>query len=109
MIMNRRGFLRITSAGTLALIPPSPAYAQAKKLGKIEYGLASLDPIYSAAYIAHKKGLFAEEGLEVEVLNSQSGLKADAGGWSALRDDYRLQRRHCVDPCRKGVDPGPRL
>jgi len=76
MIMNRRGFLRITSAGTLALIPPSPAYAQAKKLGKIEYGLASLDPIYSAAYIAHKKGLFAEEGLEVEVLNSQSGPRS---------------------------------
>jgi NitT/TauT family transport system substrate-binding protein len=76
MIMDRRWFLGITSAGALALTLPSIALAQAKKLGKIEYGLASLDPIYSAAYIAHKKGLFAEEGLEVEVLNSQSGPRS---------------------------------
>ena len=76
MAMDRRAFLGITSAGALALTLPSAALAQAKKLGKIEYGLASLDPIYSAAYIAHKKGLFAEEGLEVEVLNSQSGPRS---------------------------------
>ena len=60
MTMDRRGFIGITSAGTLVLALPSASRAQAKKLGKIEYGLASLDPIYSAAYIAHKKGLFAE-------------------------------------------------
>src|ERR1700694_3937277 len=76
MAMDRRAFLGITSAGALAIPLPSAALAQAKKLGKIEYGLASLDPIYSAAYIAHKKGLFAEEGLEVEVLNSQSGPRS---------------------------------
>ena len=43
MAMDRRAFLGITSAGALALTLPSAALAQAKKLGKIEYGLASLD------------------------------------------------------------------
>jgi len=74
--MDRRRFLAVTAGGALAFALPLPAAAQGKKLGKIEYGVASLDPLYSAAYVAHKKGLFAEEGLEVELLNSQSGPRS---------------------------------
>ena len=74
--MDRRSFLTIASGGSLLLAVPVPAFAQAKKLGKIEYGVASLDPLYAAAYVAHKKGLFAEEGLDVGLLNSQSGPRS---------------------------------
>lgn len=74
--MDRRSFLAITAGGTLAVALPLPASGQMKKLGKIEYGVASLDPLYAAAYVAARKGLFAEEGLEVELLNSQSGPRS---------------------------------
>ena len=73
MIKDRRAFLGLTSGGALTFTLPSDALVQAKNLGKIEYGLASLDPISSSAYIARNKGLFVEEGLEVDVLNSQGG------------------------------------
>lgn len=74
--MDRRRFLHLTAGGALALSLPRPAFAQAKKVGKIEYGVASLDPLYAAAYVAHTRKLFAAEGLEIELLNSQSGPRS---------------------------------
>ena len=75
--LNRRGFLGISLGGTLALaLPVSPARAQGRNLGKIEYGVASVDAIYAMAYVALKQRYFEAEGLEVGYLNSQSGPRS---------------------------------
>lgn len=42
-------------------------------LGKVTYGQGSIDPIFTAGYVALKQNYFADEGLEVEYLNTQSG------------------------------------
>ncbi len=47
--------------------------AQAQSSAKYEFGIAGIDPIYSAPYVAFKKGYFKEAGIEVGYLNSQSG------------------------------------
>ncbi|MEI9922807.1 MAG: ABC transporter substrate-binding protein [Bradyrhizobium sp.] len=38
-----------------------------------EFGVAGIDPIYSAAFVAFKKGYFKEAGVTLGYLNSQSG------------------------------------
>jgi NitT/TauT family transport system substrate-binding protein len=38
-----------------------------------EFGVASIDPIYSAIYVAFAKGFFKDAGLSINYLNSQSG------------------------------------
>jgi NitT/TauT family transport system substrate-binding protein len=40
---------------------------------KYEFGIAGIDPIYSAAFVAFKKGYFKDAGLTLDYLNSQSG------------------------------------
>jgi len=52
------------------------AHAQGK-LGKAVYGQGSIDPIFTAGYVALKKGFFGEAGLEIEYLNSQSGPRTN--------------------------------
>ena len=73
---DRRSFLEVTLGGTLALALPRPSLAQGRKLGKIEYGVASVDAIYATPYVALKKNFFEAEGLEVAYLNSQSGPRS---------------------------------
>lgn len=74
--LDRRSFLDVTLSGVLALTLPAPALAQGRKLGKIDYGVASVDAIYATPYVALKKNLFEAEGLEVAYLNSQSGPRS---------------------------------
>lgn len=73
--MNRYGTRRrelLLAAGALsASALAGPAFAQAKT--KLAYGQGSIDPIFTAGYVALKKGYFGEYGLDVEYLNSQSG------------------------------------
>lgn len=69
---SRRQFLASTAAFAGVSVIGAPALAQAR-LGKAVFGLGSIDPFFSAAYVAFKKGYFGEGGLEVEYLNSQSG------------------------------------
>ena len=45
----------------------------AASLGKLLYGQGSIDPIFTAGYVALKKGYFNDAGLALEYLNSQSG------------------------------------
>lgn len=74
--LSRRGFLSISAAGAaLTTLPLRPAFAQAR-LGKMEYGVASIDPLYSVVYVALKRGLYAAEGLDVNYINSQSGPRS---------------------------------
>jgi NitT/TauT family transport system substrate-binding protein len=63
-----------TFGGTL--LAPRAARAQGK-LGKAVYGQGSIDPIFTAGYVALKKGFFGEAGLDVEYLNSQSGPRTN--------------------------------
>lgn len=73
---NRR---RLLAAGAIlgtAALAGLPARAQSK-LGKAIYGQGSIDPIFTAGYVALKKGYFGQAGLEVEYLNSQSGPRTN--------------------------------
>lgn len=47
--------------------------AAAQGRTKFAYGQGSIDPIFTAGYVALKSGFFAEGGLDVDYLNSQSG------------------------------------
>jgi NitT/TauT family transport system substrate-binding protein len=73
-VVDRRTFLTVSAGGTLLLALPV-ARGQAK-LGKIEYGVASIDPLYAAAYTALKRDLFKQQGLDVNYLNTQSGPRS---------------------------------
>lgn len=78
MVSPRRRTL-LLAAGALtgaSLLRIGGAQAQAK-LGKAVYGQGSIDPIFTAGYVALKKGYFTEAGLEVEYLNSQSGPRTN--------------------------------
>lgn len=66
---QRRAWLLTTGALTVAAAGRS--FAQAKT--KVVYGQGSIDPIFTAGYVALKKGFFDAGGLDVEYLNSQSG------------------------------------
>jgi NitT/TauT family transport system substrate-binding protein len=74
---QRRGMLQAAGAGALSLaIPGARVFAQGSKLGDAGYGVASIDPLYSMAYVAMKKGYFTQAGLDVTYLNAQSGPRA---------------------------------
>lgn len=75
MTLDRRSFLAVSAGGTLLATIPVIARGQGK-LGKVEYGVASIDPLYSAAYVALKRDLFKQQGLDVNYLNTQSGPRA---------------------------------
>ena len=69
----------LTAAGALAgvsLLDGRIAFAQ-PKLGRVAYGQGSIDPFFAAGYVAFKKGLLREAGLDVEYLNSQSGPRTN--------------------------------
>ena len=80
--MNRtsesgRPGLRATRRSVIAGLALAPiglsGRAQAQIGGKFEFGIGGIDPIYSAAFVAFKKGFFKEAGLELTHINSQSG------------------------------------
>lgn len=73
---RRRLLGGIAGASIAPLFPLGTVFAQSAKLGAADYGVASLDPLYSMAYVAAKKGYFAEAGLDVRPLNAQSGPRA---------------------------------
>lgn len=73
---DRRSFLSITAGGSvLAMLPAPSVWAQARH-GKMDYGVASIDALYSAIYVTLKQGYFAAEGLDVNYINSQSGPRS---------------------------------
>jgi NitT/TauT family transport system substrate-binding protein len=69
---RRRQFMTVSAAGALLAVLPVSLRA-APKYGKIDYGIASIDPLYAVAYVTFKNGYFGHEGLEVDYLNTQSG------------------------------------
>lgn len=74
--IDRRRFMAISAGGALVATLPMPAAFGQAKLGKIDYGVASIDPLYSVAYVALKKQFFQAQGLEVNYLNTQSGPRS---------------------------------
>lgn len=71
---RRKLLLTATAATGLQLLGTGAALAQAKtSLGKAVYGQGSIDPIFTAGYVALKQGYFQDVGLDVSYLNTQSG------------------------------------
>lgn len=68
--LNRRQMVKGLMASPLVVSSAARAQLSATKY---EFGVASIDPIYSAIYVAFKKGYFKDAGLNIEYLNSQSG------------------------------------
>ena len=64
---DRRQFLGLSIGGALTTVLAAPAYA-----ASFDYGIASIDPIYTAAYVALKKGFFGNSA-SINYVNSQSG------------------------------------
>lgn len=71
--VRRRQLLLAAGAGAVGLPLFGPAALRAQSLEKVVYGQGSIDPIFTAGYVALKQGYFADAGLDVEYLNSQSG------------------------------------
>ncbi len=67
--LDRRTFLRISVGGSAIACLGSPAVAA----GKFDYGVASIDPIYSPFYVAMKKAFFDKAAVDVTYVNVQSG------------------------------------
>src|SRR5688500_15516901 len=74
--LDRRTLLRISAGGAALATLPLPAWGQPVRHGKMEYGIASIDSLYAAAYVTLKQNLFQAEGLEVSYINSQSGPRS---------------------------------
>ncbi len=70
-ISTSRRQLLIAAGALTGVSIAGRSLAQAKT--KVVYGQGSIDPIFTAGYVALKKGYFGEAGLDVEYLNSQSG------------------------------------
>jgi len=68
--LSRRQVVSGLMASPLILSTPARAQLSATQY---EFGVASIDPIYSSIYVAFKKGFFKDAGLNIEYLNSQSG------------------------------------
>jgi len=68
-LIDRRTVLQFAAAGSTVLLMPKTASAA----DSIAVGGAGLDVAYAAIYVALKKGYFAQAGLNVEHINSQSG------------------------------------
>lgn len=82
--MTQTPSLRITrrqlllGSGALLGTLSAPGLLRAQSgLGKVAYGQGSIDPIFTAGYVALKQGYFAESGLQVDYLNSQSGPRTN--------------------------------
>ncbi len=74
---RRRSFLTAAAALTGASVLGAGAARAQPKLAKVVYGQGSIDPIFTAGYVALKKGYFNDGGLEVEYLNTQSGPRTN--------------------------------
>jgi sulfonate transport system substrate-binding protein len=74
-VSERRRKLLIATGALTGSAMVGLARAQAKT--KAVYGQGSIDPIFTAGYVALKKGYFGEAGLDVEYLNSQSGPRTN--------------------------------
>jgi NitT/TauT family transport system substrate-binding protein len=74
---RRRTLLLAAGAVTGAGLFRVGAVRAQARLGKVVYGQGSIDPIFTAGYVALKKGYFNDAGLEVEYLNSQSGPRTN--------------------------------
>lgn len=74
-LTGRRSFLLQALAASAGAYS-SQTFAQAKSVGTVEYGVASIDPAYAMAYVALGKGLFKSGGADVKYLNAQSGPRA---------------------------------
>jgi NitT/TauT family transport system substrate-binding protein len=68
--LSRRQLVKGLMATPLILSTPARAQLSATQY---QFGVASIDPIYSAIYVAFKKGFFKDAGLTIDYLNSQSG------------------------------------
>jgi NitT/TauT family transport system substrate-binding protein len=68
-MIDRRALLQFAAAGSTLLFSPRTAMAA----DTVSVGAAGLDVAYAAIYVAIKKGYFAQAGLAVEHINSQSG------------------------------------
>src|SRR5580698_6660140 len=68
--LNRRQLVEALTATPLTLSTPARAQLSATQH---QFGVASIDPVYSAIYVAFKKGFFKDAGLTIDYLNSQSG------------------------------------
>ncbi|MCC6867456.1 MAG: ABC transporter substrate-binding protein [Burkholderiales bacterium] len=73
---RRRVLGAAIALGAMGAVGSAPVRAQAR-LGKAVYGQGSIDPIFTAGYVALKSGYFTQAGLDVEYLNSQSGPRTN--------------------------------
>jgi NitT/TauT family transport system substrate-binding protein len=70
---NGRWSRREIAKGLLAAPFVLSSAARAQSSAQYEFGIAGIDPIYSAPYVAFKKGFFKDAGIDIGYLNSQSG------------------------------------
>jgi NitT/TauT family transport system substrate-binding protein len=68
---NRRQFLGLSIGGALTMTLAPRAFAA----GTLDYGVASIDPIYTPAYVALKQGFFGPS-VKINYLNTQSGPRS---------------------------------
>lgn len=68
--MTRRGFVKAAGAGALVLFNPVGT-GRAQGLVKITHAEAVETMFYLPLYVAHEKGFFREEGLDVTIYNAQ--------------------------------------
>jgi NitT/TauT family transport system substrate-binding protein len=61
--------------GALAAGLATTSVARAQALVPVNFGVTGLDPLYSHVFLAHKLGLFKQEGIESNVINAQSGSR----------------------------------
>jgi len=69
---SRRKFLLGAAAGGVFMLGGRPLFAQAS-LSRAQFGIGGIDTIFLVPYVAMKKGYFAEAGLDIEHINTQSG------------------------------------
>jgi len=70
---SRREVAKGLLAAPFVLSTAAKTPAEAQSSAKYEFGVAGIDPIYSAPFVAFKKGYFKDAGISIGYLNSQSG------------------------------------
>lgn len=69
-VITRRGFMKAAGAGALVLFQPAGT-GRAQALVKFTHAEAVETMFYLPLYVAHEKGFFREEGLDVTIYNAQ--------------------------------------